>query len=47
MQPWKTRSHEKVLDYGRFLVVEKHTIELPDGRTLSDWPWLITPIMSI
>lgn len=43
MQPWKTRSREKVLDYGRFLVVEKHTIELPGGRTLSDWPWLITP----
>lgn len=43
MQPWKTRSREKVLDYGRFLVVENHTIELPDGRTLSDWPWLVTP----
>lgn len=43
MQPWKTRSREKVLDYGRFLVVEQHTIELPDGRTLSDWPWLVTP----
>ncbi|MBE7549511.1 MAG: NUDIX hydrolase [Anaerolineales bacterium] len=43
MQPWKTRFRKKVLDYGRFLVVEQHTIELPDGRTLSDWPWLITP----
>src|SRR5262245_19168269 len=43
MQFWKTRSRETVLDYGRFLVVEKHTIELLDGRTLSDWPWLITP----
>jgi ADP-ribose pyrophosphatase len=43
MQPWKTLSRETVLDYGRFLVVEKHTIELPDGRTLTDWAWLITP----
>lgn len=43
MQPWKTRSRETVLDYGRFLVVEKHTIELPDGRALADWAWLITP----
>jgi ADP-ribose pyrophosphatase len=43
MQPWKTLSREKALDYGRFLVVEQHTIELPDGRILSDWPWLITP----
>jgi ADP-ribose pyrophosphatase len=25
------------------LVVENHTIELPDGRIMEDWPWLITP----
>jgi len=43
MQPWKTLSRKKVLDYGRFLVVENHTIELPDGRILADWPWLVTP----
>lgn len=43
MQPWKTRSRKKVLDYGRFLVVENHTIELPDGRIMEDWPWLVTP----
>ncbi|NJN93064.1 MAG: NUDIX hydrolase [Anaerolineales bacterium] len=43
MQPWKTRSRKTVLDYGRFLVVEDHTIELPDGRVLADWPWLVTP----
>jgi ADP-ribose pyrophosphatase len=43
MQPWKTRSREIVLDYGRFLVVESHTIELPDGQAMTDWPWLVTP----
>ena len=43
MQPWKTRSREVVLDYGRFLVVENHTIELPDGQAIADWPWLVTP----
>lgn len=43
MQSWKTRHRETVLDYGRFLVVENHTIELPDGQVLADWPWLITP----
>lgn len=43
MQPWKTRSRKIVLDYGKFLVVENHTIELPDGQSLADWPWLITP----
>jgi ADP-ribose pyrophosphatase len=43
MQPWKTCSRKTVLNYGKFLVVENHTIELPDGRVLADWPWLITP----
>jgi 8-oxo-dGTP pyrophosphatase MutT (NUDIX family) len=43
MQPWKTHSRQTVLDHGKFLVVENHTVELPDGRTITDWPWLITP----
>ncbi len=43
MQPWKTRSRETVLNCGKFLVVENHTVELPDGRVIADWPWLITP----
>jgi ADP-ribose pyrophosphatase len=43
MKPWKTLSRQTVLDYGRFLVVESHTIELPDGRIITDWPWIITP----
>ncbi len=43
MKPWKTLSRQTVLDYGRFLVVENHTIELPDGRIIADWPWIITP----
>jgi len=25
------------------LIVENHTVELPDGRVISEWPWLITP----
>jgi 8-oxo-dGTP pyrophosphatase MutT (NUDIX family) len=24
-------------------VVEHHTIELPDGRLIPEWPWIITP----
>jgi ADP-ribose pyrophosphatase len=23
--------------------VEYHTVELPDGRVIQDWPWVITP----
>ncbi|MCL4393620.1 MAG: NUDIX hydrolase [Chloroflexi bacterium] len=43
MKTWKTIDRRTVLDRGRFLVVEEHTIQLPDGRILPDWPWIITP----
>jgi len=43
MQPWKTLSRRIVLDQGQFLTVESHTVELPDGRVIPDWPWVITP----
>jgi len=43
MKPWKTLSRRTILDYSKFLVVEEHTIELPDGRIIDDWPWVITP----
>jgi len=40
---WKTLSRRKVLECGKFLTVEDHTVELPDGRVVTGWPWLITP----
>lgn len=43
MRPWKTLSRKTVLNYSKYLTVESHTVELPDGRVISDWPWLITP----
>ena len=43
MQPWRTLSRRTILNHSRFLVVEEHTIELPDGRVISDWPWIISP----
>ncbi len=43
LRPWKTLSREIVLDYGKYLVVESHSVELPDGRVIPDWPWLVTP----
>jgi ADP-ribose pyrophosphatase len=43
MQPWKTRSRRTVLECGRWLTVESHSVELPDGRIIDDWPWVITP----
>jgi len=43
MQPWKTLSRRTILNQGQYLIVENHTIELPDGHVITDWPWLITP----
>ena len=43
MKPWKTLSREIILKCNKFLTVENHTIELPDGRIINDWPWIITP----
>ena len=40
---WKTLSREKALQNGKWLTVENHTVELPDGRRISEWPWVITP----
>lgn len=43
MQPWKTLSKETLLQHSKYLTVETHTIELPNGQTISEWPWIITP----
>jgi ADP-ribose pyrophosphatase len=43
MKPWKTKSRRTVLDDQPWLTVEHHTVELPDGRLLPEWPWIITP----
>jgi ADP-ribose pyrophosphatase len=43
MKPWKTKNRLTVLDQRPWLVVENHTVELPDGRLIPDWPWIITP----
>lgn len=43
MRPWKTLTRQIILNRSKFLVVEEHSIELPDGHIIDDWPWLITP----
>lgn len=43
MESWKTISKDLVLDLGPFLKIERHTIALPDGEIIEDWPWLVTP----
>ena len=43
MQPWKTLNRRTILDHGKFLRVEAHTVELPDGQHIPDWSWVVTP----
>ena len=45
MQPWKTlaRTIAYQPNEGRWITVESHTIELPDGQIIDDWPWVVTP----
>jgi ADP-ribose pyrophosphatase len=43
MQSWKTLSRRTILNHSKFLTVENHTVELPSGKVISNWPWLITP----
>ncbi len=43
MQAWKTLSRQVILDQPPFLTVENHVVELPDGRVIPDWSWIITP----
>lgn len=43
MQPWKTLSRRVILDEKPWLVVEHHQVELPDGRMIPNWHWVITP----
>ena len=43
MKTWKTKSRQTILDQRPWLQVENHTVELPDGRLIPGWPWIITP----
>jgi ADP-ribose pyrophosphatase len=44
---WKTVSKRVILQYGKYLTVENHTVELPDGQIIPDWAWLISPDAAI
>jgi ADP-ribose pyrophosphatase len=43
MKLWKTKTRSTILDQRPWLLVENHTVELPDGRLIPNWPWIITP----
>lgn len=43
MIPWKTLARKVIHHQPPWLIVEEHTVQLPDGRLIPDWPWIITP----
>jgi len=43
MKTWKTLSHKTILDHIKWLKVEDHSIELPDGKILDKWCWIVSP----
>ena len=47
LRPWKTLSRETILNQNKFLSVENHVVELPDGRIIPDWAWVNIPDAAI
>jgi ADP-ribose pyrophosphatase len=47
MQPWKTLSRRTVYEPNKFICVEMHTVELPDGKVIDDWAWVKVPEYAI
>ena len=47
LRPWETVSRQTILQHSKFLTVESHTVRLPDGRLIPDWPWIVAPDAAI
>jgi ADP-ribose pyrophosphatase len=43
MEPWKVLDRSVILDRGKYLKVENHSVQLPEGTVISDWLWLVMP----
>ncbi len=43
IHPWKTLERKLILDHNRFLQVENHVVQLPDGQVIPDWAWVTIP----
>ena len=41
LRSWKTLSRKTILDHNKFLKIENHEIQLPDGEIIPDWGWVI------
>ncbi len=43
MQSWKTLKRSIVYEHSKWLTVEDHTVQLPDGKKIEKWPWVVSP----
>jgi ADP-ribose diphosphatase len=43
MEPWKVLDRSVILDRGKYLKVENHSVQLPTGTVIPDWLWLSMP----
>lgn len=43
MKLWKTIERKVICQPNKFLTVELHKIQLPNGRIIEDWGWLVLP----
>jgi ADP-ribose pyrophosphatase len=43
MKKWKTLERRTILDERPWLRVEAHKVQLPDGRVIPNWQWIISP----
>ncbi|MCP4419129.1 MAG: NUDIX hydrolase, partial [Chloroflexi bacterium] len=43
MELWKTIQRRTILDHSKFLQIEEHVVQLPNGRIINNWPWVVTP----
>ncbi|MBC7875765.1 MAG: NUDIX hydrolase [Anaerolineales bacterium] len=47
LRVWETVSRKTILNHNKFLTVESHTVKLPDGQIIPDWPWIVIPSAAI
>ena len=40
---WNTLARKKAFKHGKWIEVDLHTVQLPDGQMIQDWPWVKTP----
>lgn len=43
MKSLKTIARKTILKHSKYLTVENHVVQCPDGSVIDDWAWIVTP----